>query len=99
MTQCTAIAVAILLASFPEVASAQVNCDTIPRGPARTDCYLALGQLYRAQSDLAVAKARVQSDAAGYRAITGTDPPRHKPRPPRPSAPKPAKHGCQVDAC
>jgi hypothetical protein len=75
---------AILLASFPGVAEAQIDCASVPAGPDRTDCYLALSQFYRAKSDLAAARARVQSDAAWYRAITGTDPPvtappRHKP--------------------
>jgi hypothetical protein len=79
MTHWTASVVAILLAGFPGVASAQVNCEAIPHGPARTDCYLGLSQFYRGQSDLAAARARVQSDAAWYRAITGTDPPKHKP--------------------
>jgi hypothetical protein len=68
------IVIAILLVSFPGVASAQVA-----RGPARTDCYLGLSQFYRGQSDLAAARARVQSDAARCRAITGTDPPKHRP--------------------
>ena len=79
MTHWTASVVAILLAGFPSVASAQVNCEAIPRGPARTDCYLGLSQFYRGQSDLAVARARAQADAARYRAITGTDPPKHTP--------------------
>jgi hypothetical protein len=79
MTHWNASVVAILLASFPAVANAQPNCEAIPRGPERTDCYLALSQFYRAQSDLAAAKARVQSDAAWYRAITGADPPKRKP--------------------
>ena len=76
MTFWTASAVAILLAGFPDVASAQVNCEAIPHGPARTDCYLRLSQFYRGQSDLAAARARAQSDAAWYRAITGTDLPK-----------------------
>jgi hypothetical protein len=74
---------AILLACLPQVAGAQVNCDAVAPGPARTDCYLALSQFYRAQSDLATAKARVQSDAAWYRANTGTDAPKHKTHRPR----------------
>ncbi|SHG24363.1 hypothetical protein SAMN05443248_0847 [Bradyrhizobium erythrophlei] len=78
MTHWTASAVAILLASSPDVASAHVSCDAIPHGPARTDCYLALSEFYRGQSDLAAARARVQSDAAWYRAITGTHPPKHR---------------------
>jgi hypothetical protein len=74
------ILIVIMLASASGVASAEANCDSIPYGPARTDCYLALSQFYREQQDLAAAKARVQSDAAWYRAITGTDPPKHRPR-------------------
>ena len=80
MTRWTASVVAVLLVGLPGAASAQVNCETIPHGPARTDCYLGLSQFYRAQSDLAAARALAQSDAAWYRAITGTDPPKHKPR-------------------
>ena len=67
MTHWTASVVAMLLAGFPSVASAQVNCEAIPHGPARTDCYLGLSQFYRGQSDLAAARARAQSDAAWYR--------------------------------
>jgi hypothetical protein len=79
MTHWTASVIAILLAGFAGVASAQVNCEAIPHGPARTDCYLGLSEFYRGQSDLAAARARAQSDAAWYRAITGTEPPKHKP--------------------
>jgi hypothetical protein len=75
----TASVVAMLLACFPSVASAQVNCEAIPHRPARPDCDLGLTQFYRGQSDLAAARARAQADAAWYRAITGTDPPKHKP--------------------
>ena len=78
MTRWTTSVVAILLAIFPSVANARTDCEAIPRGPERTDCYLALSQFYRAQSDLAAAKARAQSDAAWYRAITGTEPPKRK---------------------
>ena len=79
MTHRTTCVVAILLANFPGVASAQANCDAIPRGPARTDCYLALSQFYRGQQDLATARAQEQADAAWYRAITGMAPPRQGP--------------------
>ena len=78
MTHWTVSVVAILLAASSGVASAQVNCGAIPHGPTRTDCYLGVSQFYRGQSDLAAAKARAQADAAWYRAITGTDPPKHK---------------------
>ena len=80
MAPWTASVVAVLLVAFPGVANAQANCEAIARGPARTDCYLALSQFYRAQSNLAADRALAQSDAAWYRAITGTDPPKPKPR-------------------
>jgi hypothetical protein len=74
MADSTARLVAIvLLASVPGLACAQMNCEAIPPGPERTDCYLALAQFYRGQSDLAAARAQAQSDAAWYRAITGSD--------------------------
>ena len=79
MTPWTASLVAVLLVASPAVAGAQANCEAIPRGPARTDCYLGLSQFYRAQSDLAADRALAQSDAAWYRAITGTAPPNPKP--------------------
>ena len=78
MANLTTSVIAILLARFADIASAQVNCEAIPHGPARTDCYLGLSQFYRGQSDVAAAKAHAQADAAWYRAITGTDPPKHK---------------------
>ena len=73
------LAIALLMAC-PAVANAQANCEATPRGPARTDCYLALSQFYREQSYLAADRALAQSDAAWYRAITGTDPPKPKAR-------------------
>lgn len=75
----TASLVTVLLVASSAAADAQMNCETIPRGPARTDCYLALSQYHRAQSDLAADRALAQSDAAWFRAITGTDPPKSKP--------------------
>ena len=80
MTRWTNSVAVILLVGFSGVASAQVSCEAIPHGPARTDCYLALSQFYREQSDLAAARAHAQSDAAWYRAITGSDPPKQRRR-------------------
>ena len=79
MTYWTAGLGAILLVSFPNVSSAQVNCEAVPAGPAHTDCYLGLSSLYQEQSNLAAGKARVQSDAARYRQVTGTSRPKQKP--------------------
>jgi hypothetical protein len=78
ITRCSASVVAILLASFPAVASAQGNCAAMALGPARTDCS-RLKPVLSGKSDLAAAQARAQSDAAWYRAITGTDSPTRKP--------------------
>jgi len=63
---------ALLLASFPSVVSAQVDCNAVPAGPARTDCYIGLGRVYQGQSDIAAGNARVQSDAARLQRVTGT---------------------------
>jgi hypothetical protein len=41
MTRWTASVVAILLARFPGVANARMDCEAIPRGAERADCYLA----------------------------------------------------------
>jgi hypothetical protein len=79
MTHWNAGVVAILLAGFPGAVSAQVDCDTMPPGPTRTDCYVGLSRLSRGQSDVAAGRARVQSDAARYRQITGTARPKQKP--------------------
>jgi hypothetical protein len=63
---------AILLAGFPVAARAQVDCSTFPVGPSRTDCYINVSRAAGLQSDVAAAKARVQSDAAAYRQVAGT---------------------------
>jgi len=65
------VVVAVLLASFADATSAQTNCEALPAGPARTDCYVGLGRIHRGQSDVAATKARVQSDAARYKEMTG----------------------------
>ena len=80
MAHWTAILVVMMLATCPGIAVAANSCDAMPKGPERTDCYLALSRSYQAQSDLAAAKARAQADAAWYRAITGEDPPRQQPQ-------------------
>jgi hypothetical protein len=66
------IAAAMWLAGIPDLARAQENCQAMPAGPARTDCYIGLSRIHGAQSDVAASKARVQSDAARYRQVTGT---------------------------
>ena len=77
MTYRATSTVAILLVSVSSVASAQ-NCEAIPAGPARTDCYLGLSQFFRGQSDLAAVRVRAIR-RAWYRAVTGTDLPKDTP--------------------
>ena len=64
--------VAVLLATLPGAVSAQVDCNAIPAGPARTDCYIGQSRIYQGQSAVAAGKARVQTDAARYQQVTGT---------------------------
>lgn len=72
MKNWTASVIAILLASFPGVVSAQVDCNAVPAGPARTDCYIGLARVYQGKSDVAAGNARVQSDAVRLQQVTGT---------------------------
>lgn len=79
MTYRSAVVVAALLASFPDLAGAQ-NCEAIPAGPARTDCYIGLSRIYQGQSGVAAGGARVQSDAARYQQVTGKAPKQRRKR-------------------
>ena len=65
------VSVAVLLTIFPGIVSAQADCNAVPAGPARTDCYIGRSRFYQGQSDVAAGKARVQSDAARLRQVTG----------------------------
>jgi hypothetical protein len=71
---------ALSLALPSGMARAQIDCSTFPAGPSRTDCYIGVSRGAAIQSEIAADKARVQSDAARYRQIVGTD------------VPKPARH-------
>jgi hypothetical protein len=63
-------------------ATAQVNCETIPPGPARTDCYIGLSRINRQKSDIATGVAQQQTDTAIYRNVTRTRPKKKRPAPP-----------------
>jgi len=43
----------------------------MPRGPARTDCFIARARIANEKANLAYDKARALSDAARLRATTG----------------------------
>jgi hypothetical protein len=59
-------------ASEPDFARAQTHCETIPAGPARTDCYIGLSRIFREKSNIAAGTAQQQADAAKLRQVTGT---------------------------
>jgi hypothetical protein len=60
-----------LVASSTGVANAQVNCETIRAGPARTDCYIGLGRISRQKSDIAASTAQQNAESATYHQLTG----------------------------
>jgi hypothetical protein len=51
--------------------TAQVDCDKLPAGPTRTDCYIGLAMIYRQQFEIAASVARRQRDIARHRRVTG----------------------------
>jgi hypothetical protein len=79
------VVVLTAVAGGSSIATAQVNCETIPAGPDRTDCYIGLSRINREKSAIAGGVARQQSDTAIYRSVTGTYPKKkmHRTRPAR----------------
>ena len=65
------VALSVVAASSIGVAKAQVHCETIPAGPARTDCYIGLSYINRQKSEIAAGTAQQQSDSAIYHQSTG----------------------------
>jgi hypothetical protein len=45
-------------------ATPQVNCETIPPRPTRTDCYIGLNRIARQNSEIAASVAQQQTDRA-----------------------------------
>lgn len=83
------VALLAVAAVTPGVAKAQANCETIPAGPDRTDCYIALSRINRQKAELAATIARQQADAATLRQVTGKRPKKKRQRSaPRPQADK-----------
>jgi hypothetical protein len=66
-------AAALLAADSLGLAMAQVNCGTLPAGPARTDCYIGLSRINRQKSEIS-AGAQQQAETAIYRKVTGKRP-------------------------
>jgi len=64
---------------LPFVASAQqaiqviaeVNCDSLPVGPSRTDCYIGLSRISRQKAEISAGVAQQIKDTARHRQVTG----------------------------
>jgi hypothetical protein len=65
---------ALLMAGSLGLAMGQVNCDTFPAGPARTDCYIGLSRINRQKSEISAGVAQQQAETATYRKVTGKRP-------------------------
>ena len=53
------------------VVTAQFSCDSLPVGPARTDCYIGLSRINRQQSEIAAGAAQQKKHTARYHQLTG----------------------------
>ena len=62
---------ALVAASPLGLAMAQANCETLPTGPRRTDCYIGLSYINRQKSEISAGVAQRQAETAIYRKVTG----------------------------
>jgi hypothetical protein len=62
---------ALLAAGSLCLAVAQVNCETFPTGPRRTDCYLGASHINRQKSEISAGVVQQQAETAIYRKVTG----------------------------
>jgi hypothetical protein len=69
-----------MLTLFPLVASAQqqaikvmaeVDCDSLPVGPSRTDCYVGLSRISRQKVEISAGVAQQIKSSARYCQVTG----------------------------
>ena len=51
--------------------AAETSCDSIPVGPARTDCYIGLSMINRQKVEISAGVAQQIKDSARYRQVTG----------------------------
>ena len=72
---------ALFAASLLGFAMAQVNCETLPAGPARTDCYIGLSRINRQKSEISGGVAQQQAETAIYRSVTVKRPNKKRRRP------------------
>jgi hypothetical protein len=62
---------ALVAASPLGLAIAQVNCETLPTGPRRTDCYIGPSHINRQKSESSAGVVQQQAETAIYRKVTG----------------------------
>ena len=55
----------------PAASAAQRHCDSLPAGPDRTDCYIALSWINRQQYEIAAGVALQTRDMARLHGVTG----------------------------
>jgi hypothetical protein len=65
---------ALLVTSSLGLTMAQVNCETLPPGPRRTDCYVGLSRVNRQKSEISTGVARQEAETAIYHKVTGKRP-------------------------
>jgi len=65
------------------IVTAQLDCGSLPAGPVRTDCYIALSRLNRREFEIAAGAAQRAKGVARYQEVTG-QPGRTKPRAAKP---------------
>jgi hypothetical protein len=53
------------------IVTAQLNCASLPAGPDRTDCYIALSRINRQELDIAASAASRSKHIARYHKVTG----------------------------
>jgi hypothetical protein len=70
---------ALIVCAQTDSIVATVNCEAIPAGPARTDCYITQSRLGGAKAAVAGSSARVEADRATLQKVTGK-PVKGKPR-------------------
>ena len=73
MKRWSGVLVGIGMAGIAGAAHAQ-NCEAVPAGPVRTDCYIGLSRISQGRSAIAAGTARAQSNAARYEQVTGKSP-------------------------
>jgi hypothetical protein len=68
------------LVNLPDVTVAQVNCEAMAVGPARTDCYIGLARINRQRAIIATDVAKQSGRAATLKRLTGVSAPKREAR-------------------